>query len=176
MPIRAPSYRLRSAERPSPPGQGLEAPLPGANVAATPLWLESPRTSTRSEGPGVRKNGGAPSLLRFVDPNIPPLELVTVQFLDSPCGSRLLGEFDEGESSRATGIAVGRQEYSHHLARFREKSFQLALGRIEAQVTHEHFGANDGLLSRKWLIAPHPKVAYHGPADITTGLTISYAS
>jgi len=91
----------------------------------------------------------------LVDTKIPAFKLVAVQPLDGFCGSRLLGEFDEGESPWTPRNAVGWQEYPDHLAHLRKKAFELALRRIEAQVPDEHFGANGDLLSSRLLIASH---------------------
>jgi hypothetical protein len=60
------------------------------------------------------------------------VELVTVESLDSLCGSHLLGELDKAKPSCATGDAVEWQNHLCHMAHFGKDAFKLLLRYIVA--------------------------------------------
>jgi hypothetical protein len=133
----------------------LQTTLPAAKVGPTTFCFRFLATSNHSEWPDVGKISKAwLTLLCLLDAQTPALKLVTIESLDGACGSRLLSKLDEGKSSRATSIAVGWQVYLCHLANFSEKTFELALRRIVAQVPNKNLCVNDNLLSRRLCTTP----------------------
>lgn len=72
---------------------------------------------------------------------------MTVEFLDSLCGLRGLGERDEGESPRPSGGTVRGDEDLDDIADLPKELFELGLSRFEIEIPDEYLGADGDLLS-----------------------------
>jgi hypothetical protein len=89
-----------------------------------------------SAGPGFR----------LVDADLPAFELVAVEFLDRYGHGIGVGELDEGEAARPTGVAVGGQKHLDDVPDFREQDFEIAFYGFVIEVPNENLRADDVLL------------------------------
>jgi hypothetical protein len=95
----------------------------------------------------VSTHGRPRAILGLGDANIPAVELLTIEFLDSFCNRRCVRERDEGETSRATGDSVNRQKHLGNVSHLRKEAGEFALGSIKTEVSDKYFCADDLLLS-----------------------------
>ena len=86
-------------------------------------------------------------LLRFVDADVPAVELVAVESLSGRSRSRPVGKLDEGESSWPTAVTIGGQKHADDLAHLAKEALEFALGGLKAQIPNEEFRVNGVLLS-----------------------------
>ncbi len=84
-------------------------------------------------------HGRPRAILGFGDTNIPAVELLTIEFLDSFCNRWLVRERDEGETSRATGDPVNRQKHLGNVSHLRKEAGKFALGSIKTEVSDKDF-------------------------------------
>src|SRR5688572_5479141 len=138
-----------------------ETSFPRAQIPPAALGLQSARQhatgrSVVRELPWLRREASrraevaraARLVLRLVDAQGPPVEVVAVEPLNGGGGGGALDELHEGEPSRAAGGTIARKEDAGHSADLPEQCLELSLRRLEAQVSHEQPRFYDLLLSR----------------------------
>ena len=86
-------------------------------------------------------------LLRFVDADVPAVELVAVEPLNGRTRSQPVGKLDERESSRPTAVTIGGQEHAQDFTRLAKEALEVALGGLKAQISNEESRVNGVLLS-----------------------------
>jgi hypothetical protein len=86
-------------------------------------------------------------LLRFVDADVPAVELVAVEPLCGRGRSKPVGKLDERESSRPTAVTIGGQEHAQDFTRLAKEALEVALGGLKAQIPYEESRVNGVLLS-----------------------------
>ncbi len=84
-------------------------------------------------------HGRPRAILGLGDTNIPSVELLAIEFFDSFCNRLLVRERDEGETSRATGDPVNRQEHLGNVSHLRKEAGEFALGSIKTEVSDKDF-------------------------------------
>jgi hypothetical protein len=87
----------------------------------------------------VSTHGRPRAILGLGDTNIPAVELLTIEFLDSFCNRLLVRERDEGETSRATGDPVNRQKHLGNVSHLCKEAGEFALGSIKTEVSDKDF-------------------------------------
>jgi hypothetical protein len=103
-------------------------------------------------------------LLRFVDADVPAVELVAVEPLSGRSRGQPVGKLDERESSWPTAVTIGGQEHAEDLARLAKEALEVALGGLKAQVPNEESRVNGVLLSDEDALGalPEPSPAIIG--------------
>jgi hypothetical protein len=103
-------------------------------------------------------------LLRFVDADVPAVELVAVEPLSSRSRSHPVGKLDERESSWPTAVTIGGQEHAEDLTRLAKEALEVALGGLKAQVPNEESRVDGVLLSDEDALGalPEPSPAIIG--------------
>ena len=127
----------------------LQAALLAPSPASTALGLRGPWSAAAT--PGTSASGIVPeiaarcgarrsraALLGHIDAQRAAAELVTVKLLDGLRRRRFFGELDEGESSRAPGVPIGRQIDVLDPPDLRKQVLQFFLRRLEIQVTDKN--------------------------------------
>jgi hypothetical protein len=90
-------------------------------------------------GSRLSSHGRPLALLGLGDANIPAIELLAMESLDSLGNGRLVREPDEGKSPRATGDPVNRQKHLGDVSHLRKEAGEFALGSIKTEVSDKDF-------------------------------------